>query len=301
MDQRLLRNLRFRCPDCEIELAGIGTDSRQCLTCKRTWERTDGKWRFGGEAKVVSHEPTDSFKSGLKAYPRAYTFATNLVGPVYPYWYFEVRRLRRNITPGMVAVDVGSGNFRQNVNIVNVDLMPYPNVDVVTSADGLPFCDESVDIVSSIAVLEHVPDPYAVIGEIRRILKPSGTGYIYVPFIQGFHAAPHDYQRFTRPGLEHALRAFEIIRTESFGPTSGLIWVLAEWLSILLSFGSHHVQRALALTFMVLLSPMKYLDVALRHFPGGDTISTGFLCVVRKAEHASSPVDELRSKNESDR
>lgn len=279
--QRLLR-LRFVCPNCNQELEGTGTNARTCLPCGRHWKLSDGKWRFGGEDEIVAHEPTDVFKSMMKAYPRFYTAATNILGPVYPHWYFESRRLRKRLREGDVVVDIGSGNYRFSDAVVNVDLMPYPNVDVVTSADGLPFADESVDILISIAVLEHVPDPTAVIAECARILKVDGTAYIYVPFIQGFHAAPHDFQRLTLPGLKLAMGAFLIERTENFGPTSGLVWVLGDWLSIVLSFGFSRLQRVMALVFTVLLSPLKFLDVALRHFPGAETISTGFLVVAKK-------------------
>ena len=152
----------------------------------------------------------------------------------------------------------------------------------VGNAGGLYRTNDSVDIVFSIAVLEHVPDPHAAIAELVRILKPGGHAYVFVPFMQGFHAAPHDYQRFTRPGLERALRGLRVLRTESFGPTSGLVWVLGEWLAIPLSLGIAPLQRILALIFQTLLSPLKFLDVLFRRMPGSENISTGFLVVAVK-------------------
>ena len=115
-----------------------------------------------------------------------------------------------------------------------------------------------------------------------RVLRPGGRAYVFVPFIQGFHAAPHDYQRFTRPGLERALADLTIERTESFGPTSGLVWVLGEWLSIPLSLGIRRLQPLLALILQTLLSPLKFLDILLRKMPGSENISTGFLVVATK-------------------
>lgn len=278
-----LPNLPLGCPDCDIPLGEVGTPRRHCSSCGRTWEMSQGKWWFGGEDLVIAGDPTDSFKLRLKSYPRLYSGLIDLVSPVYPHWRIsERRRLRHKITPDIVAVDVGSGNSRVLDGVVTVDLMPYPNVDVVSQANRLPFATGTVDIVISIAVLEHVPDPEAAISELVRILKPGGLAYVFVPFIQGFHAAPHDYQRFTRTGLETALRGLRVQRTENFGPTSGLVWVLGEWLSIPLSLGITSLQRVLAIFFQTILSPFKFLDVLLRRMPGSENISTGFLVVAVK-------------------
>lgn len=277
-----LLTLRFRCPKCHESLTGNGTEARHCRRCGLSWHLTNGKWNFAGTEKVYAVDATDSLKSRLKSNGHLYAAAVNLLSPVYPQWLLESRRLNRHMTETRVVVDIGSGNMRWSNFTVNVDLMPYPNVDVVSEADNLPFENASVDIVVSIAMLEHVRNPGNVLSEIKRVLRPDGVAYVYVPFVQGFHAAPHDYQRFTKSGLEFALSEFQLLRLENFGPTSGLVWILAEWLSIVLCFGSRRIQRTLALAFMVLLSPLKFLDAALRHFPGADNISTGFLAVARK-------------------
>lgn len=49
--------------------------------------------------------------------------------------------------------------------------------DEVVRADiaELPFDDASFDVVTAGQCLEHVPDPYAVVGEACRVLRPGGT------------------------------------------------------------------------------------------------------------------------------
>ncbi|WP_405806147.1 methyltransferase domain-containing protein [Streptomyces sp. NBC_01187] len=49
--------------------------------------------------------------------------------------------------------------------------------DAVAQADitRLPVADESVDVVTAGQCLEHVADPYAVIRELCRVLRPGGT------------------------------------------------------------------------------------------------------------------------------
>jgi hypothetical protein len=120
------------------------------------------------------------------------------------------------------------------------------------------------------------------VSEFHRVLRAGGEVYAFVPFIQGFHASPHDFQRYTRSGLLYLFKDFEVTRIENCGPTSGMIWIVSEWISIVLSFGIGRLQQAVALVFGALLSPLKWLDSILRHFPGSDNIATGFLVVARK-------------------
>lgn len=49
--------------------------------------------------------------------------------------------------------------------------------DGVVKADitRLPIADESVEVVTAGQCLEHVPDPYAVVRELCRVLRPGGT------------------------------------------------------------------------------------------------------------------------------
>jgi SAM-dependent methyltransferase len=54
------------------------------------------------------------------------------------------------------------------------------------NSDPLPFEDGYFNAVTMLAVLEHVFDPYAMIGEIHRVLAPGGVLAIAVPNVGSF-------------------------------------------------------------------------------------------------------------------
>jgi SAM-dependent methyltransferase len=51
----------------------------------------------------------------------------------------------------------------------------------VVGGAGLPFPDESFDVVTAFQVIEHVPDPRSFIAELRRIVRVGGVVLITTP------------------------------------------------------------------------------------------------------------------------
>ena len=96
-----------------------------------------------------------------------------------------------------VMLNVGAGNTRIHPKIINLDLDNGCNVDIVASADCIPLESSSVDFVVSQEVLEHVSDPFAVLREIYRVLKPGGLFYLQLPWVIGYHGCPKDFWRFS--------------------------------------------------------------------------------------------------------
>ena len=73
--------------------------------------------------------------------------------------------------------------------------------DVLYDGTRLPFADESFDTVLSVQVLEHTPDPQALISDMARVLRRDGLMILSAPFSFRVHEAPHDYFRFSPHGL----------------------------------------------------------------------------------------------------
>jgi SAM-dependent methyltransferase len=97
----------------------------------------------------------------------------------------------------------------------------------------LPFKDNSFDAVISIAVLEHVKDPWQCAREILRVLKPGGDLMCCVPLLQPVHVYPHHYYNMTKEGLANLFGdQINVLKHEvpdSTLPIWSLQWILSSW------------------------------------------------------------------------
>jgi len=71
-------------------------------------------------------------------------------------------------------------------------------------ADGLPFPEGAFDVVLCTEVLEHTPDPGAVLRELMRVAGPRGRVVVSIPNENRIDAAKHALARV--PLLRRALR-----------------------------------------------------------------------------------------------
>lgn len=65
---------------------------------------------------------------------------------------------------------------QQQLDIARDFLKDYPEIDMVlTQADDLKFPDKSLDLITMIRVMHHLPDPSAEFKELARALSDDGT------------------------------------------------------------------------------------------------------------------------------
>ena len=69
----------------------------------------------------------------------------------------------------------------------------YDQIDFVCDAAAIPVPAESFDVVLCTEVLEHVPEPIAVVREIARILAAGGRVILTAPLGSGIHQEPYHY------------------------------------------------------------------------------------------------------------
>jgi SAM-dependent methyltransferase len=119
-------------------------------------------------------------------------------------------------------------------NVVNFEIADYPTTDVLGIGEKLPFKSNSFDAVFSLAVLEHVKNPFECAREIVRVLKQGGKLYCVVPFFQPFHGYPNHYYNMTSSGLlnlfEGSLQVLECGVPQSGLPIWSLSWFLHSYL-----------------------------------------------------------------------
>jgi SAM-dependent methyltransferase/uncharacterized protein YbaR (Trm112 family) len=182
-----------------------------------------------------------------------------------------------------IIVELGSGNRRLKDTIINIDLFPFPNVDIVADITRIPFYSSIVDFAILDTVLEHVPEPHKVINETYRILKPGGRAICIVPFIFPYHGYPKHYFNFSKDGLEFLFRDFSSCTIEmNMGPTSALTNLLSEYFALCLA-GSNKFWYTLFKG--IGLSPIflfKYLDTFWKPSGKATNIASLLVAVAKK-------------------
>lgn len=168
--------------------------------------------------------------------------------------------------------------------IVNIDVERHQGVHVLADAARLPFASNAFGGALSTAVLEHVRRPGAAIAEVARVCAPGALVYIEVPFMQGYHASPHDYQRYTVSGVAELLRDYQDVEVGvCVGPSSALSWVLRGYIKGMLSGFSRSRIRERAAEFVAawLTTPVKYLDRFVADRPAAEDLASGFYAFAR--------------------
>lgn len=134
---------------------------------------------------------------GSMLYDNAQAFARKYVGA----WQLPIEWL--DIPTGGVALDIGSGPGNVTASLARatgpdglalgvdisepmlaraVEAQAGPNVGFLRAdAQRLPFRDATFDAVTSLAVLQLIPNPSDTLAEVVRVLKPGGRVAIMVP------------------------------------------------------------------------------------------------------------------------
>lgn len=125
---------------------------------------------------------------------------------------------------GLVMVDLGCGDNKPD-GFIGVDNRSLPGVDIVADLErGIPFADNSVDLIRANHALEHIADREFIIREIWRVLKPGGYFVFATPSDKSRGAWAHPGHKsvypiefwafWARPDLLEDRPRFEVVRLE---------------------------------------------------------------------------------------
>jgi SAM-dependent methyltransferase len=134
----------------------------------------------------------------------------------------------RSVGPGAIVLDAGAGSspYRRHFAHATYESADFgqaakhyaPDLTYVCDLSEIPVADGRYELVLLSQVLEHLPEPMAVIGELHRVLAPGGRLWTSCPLYYEEHDVPYDFFRYTQFALR---RMFD---------ESGFVDVELDWL-----------------------------------------------------------------------
>jgi uncharacterized protein YbaR (Trm112 family) len=182
-----------------------------------------------------------------------------------------------------LCLSIGGGPGRCHPRLVNVNVGPFPNVEVVADAHQLPYADNSVDAIFCEAVIEHLSQPSRAVAEMFRVLRPGGQVFAATPFLQAYHGYPHHYQNFTLTGHQFLFTSQGFAITDA-GTCVGPIYTLFNLTS---KFIRYFLPTLLALPILVVWNLfsllLRPLDLLLNEHPNSHILASETYLTARKS------------------
>ncbi len=180
------------CPECKNKLI-FGSKGFECKKCFK-------KYAVKGRTPIMLNNYKEEKQPPLETRDK------------YTDWIFS--NIIESLDKNHVILDVGNNNMELDIpNVMRMDILYTPYVDIVGDIHNLPFLDDSVDYIFSNAVLEHLRDPVLAAKEMYRVCKPGGYIYADTNFVFTYHGFPHHYFNFSLTGLEEVLKKFKRIKS----------------------------------------------------------------------------------------
>lgn len=181
-----------------------------------------------------------------------------------------------------LILNLGSGTESrfQKKNIVNLDIFPHDNANIVGDGQFLPFSSETFDVVLLNAVIYYIPKPWLAAEEIYRVLKDKGKVIVTSPFLYHIHDV-NDFYRFTDDGLRQLFSSFnEVICCVNRLPSATVISVLSAYFSLFCL--NRRVAPVVRLIICYIAYPLKIMDWMLAKNKDSRILAGSFLYVGEK-------------------
>jgi ubiquinone/menaquinone biosynthesis C-methylase UbiE/uncharacterized protein YbaR (Trm112 family) len=199
----------LRCIECRGSVALDG-ETLRCSGCRQQYPIV------AGSPVMLSRDPggrsSDPEAEVRRRTAESFAYEWEHFGQLRSEWERNFRDYLRPHLPeslrNRLVLDVGAGSGRHSheahrlgARVVAVDVgdaihvarrnLPADVLTVQADAEELPFEDASFDLVMSIGVLHHLPDPRRALNSLARLVRPGGYIHIYV-----YWTATHRWHRF---------------------------------------------------------------------------------------------------------
>lgn len=183
------------CPTCKIAVQRQG-DNLICGQCQRTYPIVDGVPVLLPDGTV----PATQYQHELE------------IRTSYDMWIHRV--VMQSLPANSITLNLGAGNMALDLpNVIRMDVTLTPYVDVVGDAHALPFLPGTFDFVFSMAVTEHLRQPFLAAQETYDVLRNGGYVYSDCNFVFAYHGYPHHYFNASEQGLEQVYSKFHRLRS----------------------------------------------------------------------------------------
>lgn len=182
------------CPNCKVSVSQQD-DTLICPSCNQAYPIINGVPVLFPDGSVpdIQHESELALRHS------------------YDPWVH--RTILQSLNDDQVVLEIGSGNMAlDDPCIIRSDVTLTPYVDVVADAHALPFLPESLDYVFSLAVFEHLRNPFQASQSIYEVLKDGGYIYHECNFVFPYHGYPHHYFNATMQGMEQIFAQYTDLR-----------------------------------------------------------------------------------------
>jgi SAM-dependent methyltransferase len=135
----------------------------------------------------------------------------------------ELEAFANSLKPDSLVLDAGAGDqvYRavfakhryEAADFEKVD-KPYAHSTYVCDLVKIPVAAGRFDAVVLSQVMEHLPEPAAVLAELNRVLKPGGRFFYSAPLYYEEHELPYDFYRYTQFGVKHLFQKAGFTITE---------------------------------------------------------------------------------------
>jgi len=121
---------------------------------------------------------------------------------------------------GSTFLDLGSGDQFLKLALDKTDYIPLDIDDLDFESEELPIQDNSVDVLFSLAVVEHITNIEHFMSECFRVLKPQGIIYLTTPnfryCFRDFYNDPTHVRPFTDVSLPKMIEYHGFENVEAF-------------------------------------------------------------------------------------